>query len=270
MNGLEALTKNENRWATSMGGWFPGERVVFRGFDLHHDLRDMSWMALYVFGLTGKKFNSQQLKVLNAIWTYTSFPDPRLWNNRVAALAGTARSTPTLAISAATAVSEATIYGHRPNIKAMNFLFRAKQGVGNDIDLLSIIKKELKDKRVVAGYGRPIYREDERIVHMNKLLVDVGMDQGEYVLLAKDIEKILLEGRWRFRMNIAALAAAITADMGFSVRDFLIFTIPSFLAGMPPCYLDTKEKEEGMFFPFSCARLNYKGVAQRKWNTVNS
>ena len=265
MTGFELLEKNENRWVTSMGGWFPGERVVFRGHDLHHDLTDMDWMALYVYGLTGKKFSNKQLKVLNALWTYTSFPDPRLWNNRVAALAGTARSTPTLAISAATAVSEATIYGHRPNIKAMNFLFRAKQAVDKDIDLLSVIKKELKSKRTIAGYGRPIYREDERIVHMNKLLVKVGMDQGEYVMLAKDIEKKLLQGRWRLRMNIAALAAAITADMGFSVRDFLIFSIPSFLAGMPPCYLDTKEKKEGMFFPFRCGRINYRGVERRKW-----
>ena len=56
-----------------------------------------------------------------AIWTHTSYPDARLWNNRVAALAGTARSTGTLGIAAALAVSEAKIYGGAHNLRAANF-----------------------------------------------------------------------------------------------------------------------------------------------------
>ena len=93
MRGPEKLLENENHWETRMGGWFPGERVVYRGQDLHVDLKDMSWMELYVYGITGRRFDEKQLKILNAIWANTSYPEPRLWNNRVAALAGTARST---------------------------------------------------------------------------------------------------------------------------------------------------------------------------------
>ena len=45
---------------------------------------------------------------MHALWVNTSYPDARIWNNRVAALAGSARSTGNLGVSAALAVSEAS------------------------------------------------------------------------------------------------------------------------------------------------------------------
>ena len=63
MRGPEKLLENENHWETRMGGWFPGERVVYRGQDLHVDLDDMGWMELYLYGITGRRFSDAQLKV---------------------------------------------------------------------------------------------------------------------------------------------------------------------------------------------------------------
>ena len=54
----------------------------------------------------------------------SSYPDPRLWNNRVAAFAGTARSTGHLAVAGAMAVTEASIYGGQPILKVADFLSR--------------------------------------------------------------------------------------------------------------------------------------------------
>ena len=266
MNGPSKLLEMENNWTTTMGAWFAGERVVFRGQDLHVDLKDMDWMELYVYGITGRRFSKNQLKILNAIWTSTSYPEPRLWNNRVTALAGTARSTPTLALSAGMALSEASIYGHRPNVHAIDFLFRTREAIDQGADLLDLIKKELRERRVIGGYGRPLFRSDERIPHMVSLIKEMGVDQGSYVSLAFDIEKILLEGRWRFQMNITGLDAALAADMGFSVREYHLFVTPAFIAGMPPCFQDANEKPEGTFFPIRCSRIQYEGLDRRKWN----
>ena len=85
---------------TRMGQAFVGQRAVFRGHDLHADLKDMDWVELYVFGLTGRRFEPAQVRMLHALWVHTSYPDPRIWNNRVAALAGSARSTGNLGIAA--------------------------------------------------------------------------------------------------------------------------------------------------------------------------
>src|SRR5919106_230924 len=88
MRGPEQLFESEDHWVTSMGAWFPGERVVLRGKDLFHDLKDLSWMALLLFGITGRIPDERQVRLFEGIWALsTSFPEPRLWNNRVAALA---------------------------------------------------------------------------------------------------------------------------------------------------------------------------------------
>lgn len=265
MNGPALLLESEDNWQTRMGAAFGGERVVFRGQDLHVDLKDLSWMELYIFGITGRRFTPTQIKVLNAIWVYTSYPDPRIWNNRVTALAGTARSTGALGIGAAVAVSEASIYGRRPDIRAIDFFQRAKQRLDAGEKLIALIEEELRRYRGIAGYGRPLTRTDERIPHMQALLRETGMDGDPYVRLCFDIEKALLDCRLRMHMNIAALYAAVALELGFTPRQYYLFMVPCFVAGMAPCFIEASEKSEGTFFPLRCDRLVYEGRPPRRW-----
>ena len=265
MSGPEKLLASEDRWVTRMGAAFGGERVVFRGRDLHVDLKDLSWMELYLYGITGRRFTAAELKVLNAIWVYTSYPDPRIWNNRVVALAGTARSTGALGVGAAVAVSEASIYGRRPDIRAIDFLLRARQRRDAGEGLGAILEDELRRHRGVPGYGRPITRGDERIPHMLRLLDETDLGRGQYVELAVAVERELRAGRWRMQMNIAALCAAIAADMSLTPREYYLYLIPCFVAGMLPCAIEAAEKPEGAFFPQRCERVAYEGAARRQW-----
>jgi len=268
MNGPQLLEEHVGKLVTSAGTFFPGERVVFRGHDLHASLKDMDWLELYLFSFTGRLFTPQQMKVLHAVWTYTSYPDARLWNNRVAALAGTARSTGTLGIAAALAVSEAQIYGRGVDMRAIEFLIRAKMQVDASSDLTVLVQSEIKQQRGIAGYGRPIVSADERIAPMMSLLCEQGLDGGAHLKLAFEVEKILLAGRWRLHMNYGALAAAIAADFGLSPREYYFFGIPAFLAGMPTCYQDAVEKSEGQLFPLPCRMISYEGVNRRRWKTI--
>lgn len=264
--GPERLLKSEGRWVTRMGMWFPGERVVFRGKDLHQELvSDMDWMALYLYSITGRRFNGRQMRVLNALWTYTSFPDPRLWNNRVAALGGTVRTTPTLAITAAAAVSEAALYGQGPSVRAIDFFLRTKAALDKGAELADFIAGELRQRGKIPGYGRPISGFDERIPYLMELIRETALDQGEYVLLAHEVEKVLEEHKKGLRINIAGLGAAVAADLGFSPREFHLYKIPTLLAGMPPCLLDSYQKPEGTFFPFRCEIIRYEGPERRRW-----
>lgn len=266
MQGPKYLFKNEDHWTTSMGSAFSQEGIIFRGKDLFHELNELSWMELLFYGITGRIFTKKQMRLFEGIWTLcTSYPDPRLWNNRVAALAGTARSTATLAISAANAVSEASIYGHRPIIRAIDFLFRTQQSLKQGNDLAELIKAELKKYKTIPGYGRPITRKDERIEPLMALAEKLGFSQGPYVKLAFEIEKKLLEGRWRLYMNVAALSAALVADQGLSRHEYYHYAILSFSAGMFPCYIDALKKTEGTFFPLSCDRIQYEGKPRRNW-----
>lgn len=223
-------------------------------------------MGLLLYGITGRIFDDKQIRLFEGIWTLcTSYPDPRLWNNRVVALTGTARSTAALAIGAATAVSEASIYGRRPDIRAIDFLFRAQERLNEAIELAEIVRSEIRKHKGIFGYGRPIVREDERIEPLMRLARDLDFADGCYIKLAFAIEEILLKGRWRLHINVAAVAAALAADQGLSRQEYYQYLILSFSIGMSVCYLDANKKAMGTLFPLRCTRIRYRGAARRNW-----
>ena len=266
MKGPTLLLENEDYWRTRMGLVFAGERVVVRGKDLFRELRDMRWMELLLYTITGRRFNERQLRLFEGIWTIcTSYPDPRIWNNRVAALAGTARSTGTLALSAATAVSEAGIYGGRPILRAMDFLRRSLKSAQHGHALDSVVRSELQKFRAIPGYARPLVHDDERIRPLIQLAEELDYGNGVYLKHAFKIEEILLTSGYRMKLNIAAVAAALAADQGLSSDEYFRYLLPCFTAGMIACYIDAVDHEEGVLFPVRCTRINYTGRTSRPW-----
>lgn len=265
--GPDVLQKNHGVLKSRMGTFYPGSHVIFRGHDLHTDLKDMDWVELYVFGITGRRFTKEQLRLMHSIWTYTSYPDVRLWNNRVAALAGSSRSTGNLGVAAALAVSEASIYGRGIDMRTISFLIRTRQKVDEGGDLTECIRQEFELHRSIGGYGRPLINGDERNQHILALARELGLDQGPHLRLAFAIEEALLAGRWRMKMNYAAMAAALGADLGFTPREYYQFMFPAFLAGMQPGYIEAADRAEGTLYPLPCTEILYDGKAKRTWRS---
>lgn len=269
--GPEFLQENSGVLKSRMGTFYPGSHVVFRGHDLHADLKDMDWVELYVFGITGRRFSKEQLRLMHSIWTYTSYPDVRLWNNRVAALAGSSRSTGNLGVSAALAISEASIYGRGIDMRAMDFLIRTReQRNAGEVSLEDMVRAELDRHRSIAGFGRPLINGDERNQHMFALAKELGLDQGPYLKLALEIDEFLFSGRWRMKMNYAGLAAALMADLGLSPREYYLFGFPAFLAGMQPCYIEAADRPEGGLFPLPCENIIFEGQSKRSWKQAKN
>jgi hypothetical protein len=263
--GPELLQEHVGKLKSSMGTFYPGSHVIFRGHDLHTDLQDMDWVELYVFGITGRRFSKEQLRLMHSIWTCTSYPDVRLWNNRVAALAGSSRSTGNLGIAAALAVSEASIYGRGIDIRTIEFLHRTRKKVETGSSITECIQQEFESHRSLAGYGRPLINGDERNRHILALAHKLNLDQGPYLRLACEIEDALLAGRWRMKMNYAALAAALSADLGLTPREYYLFMFPAFLAGMQPCFIEAADRPEGTLYPVRCEDIQYDGKSHRAW-----
>lgn len=260
------LSQCENNWETDVGAWFPGEAVIYRGKDLFSEVSDLGWLGMLLYGITGRVFSETQVQLIEKIMIMaSSFPDPRLWNNRVAALAGTARSTHTLGISAANAISETKVFGHRPSIKVMDFLFRVDEFCAQGGDIKEFVFTELKINRKISGYGRPLANKDERIEPLLKSAQKLNAADGRFTSLVFEVEGILSTSKYRMKANVAALAAGLLADQGVSVREFYHISWLSFLGGMFPCYQDAADKTQGSFFPISCQGLKYKGNERRTW-----
>ena len=268
MTDHSKLEKYEDNWQTSMGGWFPGEKVVLRDKNIFTELNHKSWMEYLLFAATGRE-SSKVARLLEGMWVIcTSFPDPRIWNNRVSALAGTTRSTGALAAAASVAVTEATIYGLKPIKGATDFLYRLSTSMEEGLSLEVLVKTELKLHRSVFGYGRPLINEDERIAPMINFARSIGCGQGRYIKLAYEVEDYLMHSRLKYRMNIAAVCAALLADEGLSPADFYHMATLAFTAGAMPCFLDAEAHPEGAFFPLRATRVNFVGShQQRKWRS---
>lgn len=267
MKGPKLLQQFEDNWETEMGACIFGERVIFRGKNLANDFGDSSWLELLCFGITGKFLKNEKIEFLNAAFVLcSSYPDPRLWNNRVVSLAGTARSTACLAVAAATAVSEATIYGRRADIRACDFVTRGNSKYKKGEPIESIVNYELTKYRGVPGFGRPLTSGDERIDPLLAKAKSLGLDRGEHLLFINKVQVYLKESRKRMSMNVAGLFAAILADMGITPEEHYSICVLAFSAGFFPCFIDAEKKEEGAFFPLSVSRVNYEGVDQpRIW-----
>lgn len=266
MNKKSPLDQYEDNWTTSLGAFFPGERVVIRGKDLFESYKNKSWMQLLLYTITGREFSNKQAKLFERIWSIsTSYSDPRIWNNRVSALAGTVRSTASLAIGASTAISEASIYGRRPDIRASNFLTFVKEKLDSGSDLEEITLNYLKKFRDIPGYARPLVNSDERIEPLMEALEVLEIDKGLYLDLAIQIEQILLKSRLRMKANVAIITAALALDQGLSPREYYHYAIVSFTIGFLGCFVDSSEKREGALFPLPCERISYEGVNDQKW-----
>jgi hypothetical protein len=266
MQGPQELSQFEDKWVTGMGAAISYQPVMFRDRKLHEDLCESSWFEVFLYGITGRTFNAPELRILNALWTFTSYPDPRIWNNRVAALAGTVRSTGTLAVSSALAVSEAEIYGVKPLVRSLDLLKRAGTWLQDGKLLDDFVRQELETHRKISGFGRPQTSRDERIEPLLDFLEKTGYERGPHIEIAFEIEKILQKGRFRFRINYAGLVAGLCADLGFSSRETYLYTMLGFMAGYLPCYLDALDHPTGSFFPIRCSRIRYEGPERRSWD----
>lgn len=264
MKGPDLLEQHMGRLRTRMGACFPGSHAVFRGNDLHVRLLDLDWIGLYVLGITGRRPSDREIELLHALWVCTSYPDARLWNNRVAALAASARSSANLGVTAALGVSEATAYGGRAGLKAMEFLQRVRRGVEEGGTVENLVAAEIGARRIY-GYGRPIASADERIPWVVALADRLGLGGGAHLGLAFEVERVLLSRYPQLRINYAAVYAALVADMGFSLREYQILRVPTFLAGMAPCVVEAAASPEGTLFPTRCDGVVYEGVEARSW-----
>lgn len=252
---------------SKMGKAFPGERAVFRGKDLHKDLHELGWFELYLLGICGKRFRKSELRLLDMVCKITSYPDARLWNNRVAALAGSARSTSTLGISGALAMTEAQLFGIQAAQMCGDFLLRAQQQLEDGKTLSEIIKREISLHKYIKGFGRPMAmaEQDERFPAILQVYQEENIELGEYVQLVLKLDQCMQEMGMPLRANYAALGAAIPLDAGLTLSQVACYLYVYMLAGIPPCYLEALERPEGCTFPISCAQVKYVGPPLKPW-----
>ena len=84
--------------------------------------------------------------------------------------------------------------------------------------------------------------------------------------LAFEVESLLLAiGEGESAHELRGHDLRLGCEYGLTPREFHIFRVPMFLAGMPPCWVEASENLEGTLFPTPCGEIAYEGVPQRVW-----
>lgn len=248
---------------TQAGGFFPGLGARVRGLPLHDHASARSWFDLYLFSLTGRQFSSAAIEMLETVWTYTSYADPRIWNNRIAALAGSARASAGLAIGAAIAASDAHIYGLGPILECYDFL--RSHANDDDEQLRTAVRAHRRRKQRFGGYGRPIVAEDERIAPLMKRARGLGLDKGAAVKTAFRLEQLLAREGLALKMNYGAMVAAFCVDLELDRAAAEAYVATLFLGGMPAVWKEARDQPCGVLFPIPVEMIEYDGQMPRKW-----
>ncbi|MET1253628.1 hypothetical protein [Aliikangiella maris] len=252
-------------YPTDSGYAYLSEKSIFREKDLHNDFTSESWFELNLYGITGREFTEVQLKILNYIWRSTSYSDIRIWPNRIAALAGTTRSTALMSIVGGLSSCDAELFVTQPLVNCLVMYQKMEKLLtihGQSLEFL--IQQKLDSNETIFGFGRPITSVDERVPHFVSYLNRLGCDKGFHFKLAFKIEAIL-KAKKNIQMNIAALYSAVLADLEFNKTELSLFVSLLVVAGMPPCYLDAQKKPPGTFLPIKCSDINFVGEKDKSW-----
>lgn len=267
MSNYQAWEKYHGRIVSSRGGWKIGSGVQNCGYDMMNDLvGEVSYMQVVILNATGRLPSKALADWVEAIHICLSWPDPRIWCNRIGALAGSNRVSSVTASCIGVLAAESTSYGIKPLIKGVEFIEHAFNELSKGISVEDFIEIEIKKfggKPNLMGYARPIAKGDERIPAMEKVTNNLGFSTGEHLSLAYKIESKLNE-KYDETMNINGYVSAFLADQGYSpIEVYRIFS-SVVLSGVTACFIDTADRIEGNFAPLKTTDVIYKGAKLRK------
>lgn len=262
--GWQKYAEQRDRVTSKVGGWTIGGESTMHGYNIHQQLgAHATWMQTMLLSVTGRLPSASHADFIEKIFILTGYPDARLWCNRIAALAGDTKCTATSSYSAGISSAEAVLYGRQADYKAAIQLSEAKTVFdhGGEEALSGFVRKQLKEKRVVYGFGRPLLRADERIAPLSKEASRLEIGEGDHLVVAYKVEQQLK--KYKMIMNYGGYVMARLLDMNYSPKEIYRLLALAFYTGVVPCYIEAFENEPGTFLPIACEDILYEGREER-------
>jgi citrate synthase len=260
------LDQRRGKIISNTGGWFPGKGVFSHGYSMLEDLvGQKSYFQILILNATGKMVERPFADWVEAIYGCLSWPDPRIWCNQIGALAGSARTSVVTATAIGCLATDSRTYGVYPLIEGVNFIQGAFLKQQNDMSAVEIVNEIVtanKGKPYIVGYKRPIAKGDERLETMERVARKLGFSDGPHLLLAYEIERVLLE-QFDEGMNINGYMSAFLADQDFSAQEVYQMFSMLVASGVTACYLDAYNQPPNTFLPLRCDDIDYQGAARR-------
>jgi citrate synthase len=242
-------------------------KVYSHGMDLLEELAGpASYMQVLMLNATGRLPERRFADWVEAVFTMMSYPDSRIWCNKVGAFGGTGRTSPVAAVTAGVLASDTPQYGPGSVLRAMRFIIPALElrQSGMDIEDLigQLVRHPKKAAPIIPGYARPINRTDERVPVMERLAEEMRLNEGPHRQLAKGVSAYL-EEKHDLYINSTGYWAALVADQGLTAIEGYRLVSVIVNAGVMACYVDAHGRPPGSFLPLRCDDIDYQGALHR-------
>lgn len=266
LTAVHDLDQRRGKIISNTGGWFPGKGVFSHGYSMLEELvGQKTYFQILILNATGKMVERPFADWVEAIYGCLSWPDPRIWCNQIGALAGSARTSVVTATAIGCMATDSRTYGVYPLIEGVEFIqgafLKQQQGLSAATIVNDIVAAH-KGKPYIVGYKRPIAKGDERLETMEAVARRLGFSDGPHLLLAYEIERVLL-AQFDEGMNINGYMSAFLADQGFSSQEVYQMFAMLVASGVTACYIDTYQQPPNSFLPLRCDDMDYQGAARR-------
>lgn len=260
------LADYENCISSKAGKAYLTSHAVMHKQDVHNDLTKMDWLDHWFFSALGRKIEKRYIEAFRFLFINTSYPDVSIWPNYVAGLAATTRASPATAFSISSQFGESGYYGRRPERRGIEFFYRLDEALDCGISFSDFIDQELKERKTIPGYGRPLYRSelDERVPHCIDKFNHLGILNEKFIRYAIVLHRHLKQRKNIF-INVGGLFNALGAQAGLSAIEHSMIANMAFVGGSMAVYSDQIKNEEGTVTPVRCNSIVCENFKKRTW-----
>ena len=248
------------------GGWRVGSGITTHGHSLLDDIHGKcSVFQVMIMNITGTLPERRLADFVEGLFICLSWPDPRIWCNKIGAFSAMTRTSPTVAIAAGGLAGDSKMYGPGTIPDVDSFMQSAHDFItvgGGSVEEFVDRKAYRGGKLYAPGFARPLARGDERITAMRRYAHELGFEAGLYEILMNRIEDRLAikEGEG---LNLAGYITAFLRDQGYNLEEVVGIVAWSVSTGVYAAYFEYIDQDPEAFLALKVDDIDYVGPAIR-------
>ncbi len=241
-----------------------GDAIYNHGYSMMDDLVGYkSFYQVLLLNITGRMPDKRLADWIEASCICLSWPDPRIWCNKIGTFAGSMRCSPVVGVSMGILASDSRMYAAGAVKPGASFIVQALKKNKNGRSVLDIIEDELQHKTAIMGFKRPLATGDERIPPLERTSKALGFGIGEHLELAYEIDN-KLQHHYKESMNVLGYCVAFLSDQGLT-PDEIARTYSTWVhSGVHACYAEAYDNPPESFLPLRCNDIDYQGKPMRQ------
>lgn len=251
---------------SSRGGWTVGQGIMTHGYSLLDDIHGKcSMFQVMIMNVTGELPDKRIADLVEGLFITSSWPDSRIWCNKIGTFSAQTRTSITNAIAAGGLAGDGKIYGPGTGHSIGPFLDKAYQHIIiNNQPVRDFIENHAykNGKLHAPGFARPLAKGDERIPAMRKLANKLEFQVGPYQKMVNEMEKYLSEKEGE-GLNLSGFFTAFMLDQGFEIDQIMGITAMAVTGGIYAAYFEYINQPPEAFLSLRVEDIEYVGHEPR-------